>query len=116
MVLYYVLTSFILVDRVRSRNSYCKLNRLRNMFIGKAELCAARKTVGSSAQADAGQQHRLLLGMPLGLDIWERNEDTLIAAASEAQLEDIERRNLAHVERLSTTEDFVTGAQRHTDN
>jgi len=57
-----------------------------------------------------------LLCMPLGLDIWERNEDTIIAAASEAQLDDLERRNLAHVERLSTTEDFVAEAQRHEDN
>jgi hypothetical protein len=57
-----------------------------------------------------------LLNMPLGLDIWERNEDTIIAAASEAQLDDLERRNLASVERLSTTEDFVAEAQRHEDN
>jgi hypothetical protein len=57
-----------------------------------------------------------LLNMPLGLDVWERNEDTIIAAASEAQLEDLERRNLARVERLSTTEDFVARAQRYEDN
>ena len=57
-----------------------------------------------------------LLNMPLGLDIWERNKDTIMAAASEAQLNDLERRNLAHVERLSTTEDFVANAQRHEDN
>jgi hypothetical protein len=38
--------------------------------------------------------------MPLGLDVWERHDDGLIVAASEAQLAEVERRRLAWVERL----------------
>ena len=41
--------------------------------------------------------------MSLGLDVWERHEDGLIVAASEAQLAELERRRLAWVERLPDT-------------
>jgi hypothetical protein len=48
-----------------------------------------------------------LLRLPVSLDIWERGEDALIAAASEADLLELERRKLAHVERICSAEDYV---------
>jgi hypothetical protein len=56
-----------------------------------------------------------LLAMPLGLDVWERHNDYLVVSACEAQLGEIERRRLAHVERLSTIADFVEDAQGRLD-
>jgi len=44
-----------------------------------------------------------LLHLPLGLDVWERQPYALVVAASEARLTDIERRQLAGVERIMTT-------------
>jgi hypothetical protein len=42
-----------------------------------------------------------LLAMPLGLDVWERHAEELVVAASEAALAEVERRQLAHIERIS---------------
>jgi hypothetical protein len=58
----------------------------------------------------------VLLGMSLGLDVWERHEDTLVVAASDAQLSEIERRRLARVERLSTVAEFQARAQQRADS
>jgi hypothetical protein len=66
----------------------------------------ARLTPGASCTIEA------LLQMPLGLDVWHRQEDVLVVAASEAQLSEIERRRLARVERLSTVADFQRAAQQ----
>lgn len=41
-----------------------------------------------------------LLATSLGLDVWERGPDHLLAAATESQLAELERRRLATVERL----------------
>jgi|SRR5918995_3883355 hypothetical protein len=51
-----------------------------------------------------------LLQMPLGLDIWERKRDpdVLVAAASEGQISELERRRLASVERICTVGEFVS--------
>ena len=46
---------------------------------------------------------RDLLEIPLSLDVWHRENDALVAAASEVTLREIERRRLAGVERLCTT-------------
>lgn len=51
--------------------------------------------------------------MPLGLDVWERRDDSLIVAASEAQLAELERRRLAWVERLPDTIGRDNGAPDH---
>jgi hypothetical protein len=48
-----------------------------------------------------------LLAMSAGLDVWERHADSLVVAASEAQLAELERRRLAKVERWSTREQYV---------
>jgi hypothetical protein len=53
----------------------------------------------------------MLLRLPLALDVWQRQPDMLVVAASEAQLAEIERRRLAHVELLSTVTDYVQRAQ-----
>ncbi len=51
-----------------------------------------------------------LLQMPLGLDVWERKRDPdmLVVAANEGQINELERRRLASVERLYTVEQFVS--------
>jgi hypothetical protein len=48
-----------------------------------------------------------LLSLPLGLDVWERHPDALVVAATEAQLEEIERRRLARVERIEPVMAFL---------
>ena len=57
-----------------------------------------------------GRTVRDLLEIPLSLDIWERKDDALVAAASEATLRELERRGLARVERLCTTTEYVERA------
>jgi hypothetical protein len=60
----------------------------------------AKLTADSAADIDA------LLGLSLGLDVWERHSDSLVVAASEAQLLELERRRLVRVERLATQAEF----------
>jgi hypothetical protein len=50
----------------------------------------------------------LLIAMPLGLDVWERHPDHVVAAVTDAQLAEIERRNLAQVERLCTVAEYIS--------
>ena len=47
-----------------------------------------------------------LLGIPLALDVWNREPNALIAAAPEATLKELARRRLARIERLGTTADY----------
>ena len=47
-----------------------------------------------------------LLALPLGLDVWERHPGHLVVAAAESRLSELERRRLARVERLVTTERY----------
>ena len=49
-----------------------------------------------------------LLDMPfLGLDVWERHTDSLVVAAPDSRLSELERRRLARVDRLSTTAQYL---------
>jgi hypothetical protein len=48
-----------------------------------------------------------LLRTPLGLDVWERNPDSLVVQAYEGQLRELERRRLATVERRCTVEEYL---------
>lgn len=59
----------------------------------------------------AGRTVRDLLEIPLSLDVWHREKDALVAAASEVTLREIERRRLAAVERLCTTEEYEARAK-----
>ena len=47
-----------------------------------------------------------LLALPLGVDVWERHPGFLVVAASESRLAELERRRLATVERLVTTQKY----------
>jgi hypothetical protein len=58
-----------------------------------------------------GRSVRDLLEIPLSLDVWHRENDALVAAASEVTLREIERRRLAGVERLCTTEEYEARAK-----
>ena len=60
----------------------------------------------------AGRTVRDLLAIPLSLDIWQREDDSLVAVASEATLRELERRKLAGVERLCTTAEYEEQARR----
>jgi hypothetical protein len=48
-----------------------------------------------------------LLGMPLGLDVWERHPGYLVVAAPASCLAEVERRRLADVDRRATQEQYV---------
>ena len=54
-----------------------------------------------------GQDVETLLKLPFSLDVWQRDEGALIVAASEATLNELERRKLARVDRLSTVADYL---------
>jgi ribose 1,5-bisphosphokinase PhnN len=60
----------------------------------------------------ANSSIEILLAVPVGMDVWERHGDVLVVAASEAQLSELERRRLAHVERVSTQAEFEARAER----
>ena len=47
-----------------------------------------------------------LLAMPLGVDVWERHPGFLVVAAPESRLAELERRRLARVDRIATTERY----------
>ena len=65
----------------------------------------AKLTADSAADIDA------LLGLSLGLDVWERHGDSLVVAASEARLLELERRRLVRVDRLTTQAEFEARAR-----
>ena len=48
-----------------------------------------------------------LLQGRMGLDVWERHPNELVVAATETQLGEIERRRLAHVERIELVAAFL---------
>jgi hypothetical protein len=48
-----------------------------------------------------------LLKLPFSLDVWQRDAGALVVAASEATLDELERRKLARVDRISTVTDFL---------
>ena len=56
---------------------------------------------------EAGSSVAKLLGMPLGLDVWERHADSLVIAAPESRLAELERRRLARVERWATAAQYL---------
>jgi hypothetical protein len=51
-----------------------------------------------------------LLKVPLSLDVWEREADAVVAAASEQTITELERRRIAGVKRLRTISDLEAGA------
>jgi uncharacterized membrane protein YeiH len=55
---------------------------------------------------------RDLLQLPLALDVWQREGEALIVAATATTLDEMERRRLATVERLCTTAEYEARARR----
>ncbi len=60
---------------------------------------------------ESGGSVARLLGMPLGLDVWERHADFLVVAAPESRLAELERRRLARVDRWATAAEYVAREQ-----
>ena len=58
----------------------------------------------------AGRTVDDLLKVPLSLDVWQREADAVVAAASEQTIAELERRRIAGVERLRTIADLESGA------
>ena len=59
-----------------------------------------------------GQTIADLLQIPLSLDVWQREQNALVAAVPAMVLRELERRRLAGVERLGTTADYEKRAGR----
>lgn len=57
-----------------------------------------------------------LLKLPFSLDVWQRDAGTLVVAASEATLNELERRKLARVDRISTVADYQRRAEEADNN
>ena len=53
-----------------------------------------------------------LLQIPLSLDVWQREQDALVAAVPAMALRELERRRLAGIERLGTTAEYEERAGR----
>lgn len=51
-----------------------------------------------------------LLNVPLSLDVWERQADAVVAAVSEQTIAELERRQIAGVERLQAIAELEGGA------
>jgi hypothetical protein len=68
---------------------------------GSGQTWIARLTPSASSSVAA------LLGMPLGLDVWERHPGYLVVAAPASCLAEVERRRLADVDRRATQEQYV---------
>jgi hypothetical protein len=55
------------------------------------------------------------LKVPLSLDVWEREAEAVVAAASEQTIAELERQRIARVERLRTIADLESGASDRLD-
>ncbi|WP_222262810.1 hypothetical protein [Modestobacter marinus] len=62
----------------------------------------SEQTLVARVTPAAGHSVATLLGLSLGLDVWERQADALVVAAPESRLAELERRRLASVERWGT--------------
>jgi len=60
----------------------------------------------------SGQTVADLLRLPLSLDVWQREQDAVVVAVPEIELGELERRRLAGIERLGTTQEYEERAGR----
>ena len=74
---------------------------------GPEELWVARLT------PEAGRTVAELLAMPLGLDVWERAARSLVVAAPESRLGELERRRLARVDRVAPVARYLAEHPDH---
>ena len=72
---------------------------------------AGDEPVVARVTPESGSNVAKLLGMPLGLDVWERHADFLVVAAPESRLSELERRRLARVDRWATAAEYVARMQ-----
>jgi hypothetical protein len=72
---------------------------------------AGDEPVVARVTPESGSSVARLLGMPLGLDVWERHADFLVVAAPESRLAELERRRLARVDRWATAAEYVARMQ-----
>ena len=68
---------------------------------------AGDEPVVARVTPESGSSVARLLGMSLGLDVWERHADFLVVAAPESRLSEMERRRLARVDRWATAAEYV---------
>ena len=68
---------------------------------------AGDEPVVARVTPESGSSVARLLGMPLGLDVWERHPGYLVVAAPASCLAEVERRRLAEVDRRATQEQYV---------
>ena len=94
------LTALILA--IFGRSAAVQFAAFQNNFIRNQTNWVARLTPVASLTVDT------LLTILSGVDVWERHSDALIVAASDVQLGEIERRQLAQVEKLCTVAEFLT--------
>ena len=64
----------------------------------------------------AGHDVDTLLKLPFSLDVWQRDASALVVAASEATLNELERRKLARVDRICTVADYQRRAEEADNN
>jgi hypothetical protein len=62
-------------------------------------------------RAPAGRSIDELLKSPLALDVWQRESDAVVVAASDETLKELERRRLAVVDRLHTVKEYLARAR-----
>jgi hypothetical protein len=72
---------------------------------------AGDEPVVARVTPESGSSVARLLGMSLGLDVWERHADFLVVAAPESRLAELERRRLARVDRWATAADYAARMQ-----
>ena len=72
---------------------------------------AGDEPVVARVTPESGSSVARLLGMSLGLDVWERHADFLVVAAPESRLSEMERRRLARVDRWATAAEYVARMQ-----
>jgi hypothetical protein len=69
---------------------------------------AGDEPVVARVTPESGSSVARLLGMSLGLDVWERHADFLVVAAPESRLSEMERRR---VDRWATAAEYVARMQ-----
>ncbi len=65
---------------------------------------------------ETGSSVARLLGLPLGLDVWERHAEFLVVAAPDSRLGELERRRLARVDRLTTAAQYLARGRPPADD
>ena len=57
-----------------------------------------------------------LLRLPVSMDVWERNDEGIVAVMSETQIAEVTHRSLARVERLYTVAEYQRRTQQRSES